>query len=613
MEAGHGPDCGAPPATHHVSSLADSAFICKNHMMTAIYGGGDAGTSYGAVYFAPAQLVDFSSGEASVSWQVSTLRPSTRDWWDVWITPFEQNLVVPVDTDLPAYQGVPKTALHVIMQNGLCNVGQPATLGVTNGSPMGTTFQVDLIQNFQATRLPNQDSCVEDNVAASAANRSLFQLDVSSNHVRFSMPGTSSVWVNDSLQLPFNQGVVQLSHHSYNPDKGCSLHPCPGTFHWSNFAISQALPFTMLRPEQPLSLHEGRNPTLQLPQPAPANAFLRFIAIGQIQVSFDGAKSFQPAQQQAQPKHSPEGFASYWTPVPAGTTSIAFKAQPPNGVNLPYWIEDVSVWSRSAPGSAPPSQAPPPTTAPTPTPPTIQSPGPTATPAPAHSPNPAPSQPPVRSPNPTPTPTTTPPETPESSTEGASFRSASVGRNGVVNRPANAAKGDLMLAVLEINRDATNVHAPAGWTLVQDTPVTRHLRHPFHALLYARLATANEPSQYRFGAPDWTWNTIQILDYKRVNASNPIGAVAGRDAGWTARPASPSLTATEPDDLLVLVFIDPRYGRWTPPEGMTRRTDLYGTSVVDQTIQSAGPTGTRTATTSRPGSIAVLGVLLRPA
>jgi hypothetical protein len=170
-----------------------------------------------------------------------------------------------------------------------------------------------------------------------------------------------------------------------------------------------------------------------------------------------------------------------------------------------------------------------------------------------------------------------------------------------------------MLAVLEVNRDATDVQAPAGWTLLQDTRVTRHLRRPFHALLYARLATANEPSQYRFGAPNSTWNTVQILDYKGVNASNPIGAVAGRDAGWTARPASPSLTATEPGDLLVLVFIDPRYGHWTPPEGMAQRTDLYGTSVMDQTTQSAGPTGTRIATTSRPGPTAVLGVLLRPA
>jgi hypothetical protein len=347
MEASHGPDCAAPPAAHHVTSLADSAFICKNHMMTAVYGGGDANTTYGAVYFSPAQLVDFSSREATVSWQVSTYRSSARDWWDVWITPFDQNLVIPLDADLPAYQGVPKTALHVMMDNGLCQTGQPATLGVTNGAPVGSIFRAELIQNFQATQLPQHDSCVEDGVPASAATRTPFQLDLSSGHVRFSMPGTNSVWVDQPLQLPFNQAVVQLAHHSYNPDKACS-HPCPGTFHWSNFSISQPLPFTMLRPQQPISLHEGREPVLQLPQPAPANSFLRFAALGKVQVSFDAGKSFQPAQQQAQTKHKPEAFSSYWTPVPAGTSSLSFRGQPPDGTNLPYWIEDVSVWSRSA-------------------------------------------------------------------------------------------------------------------------------------------------------------------------------------------------------------------------------------------------------------------------
>src|SRR5439155_6672280 len=118
MEAQHGADCSPPPATHQVTALADSAFLCKNHMMTSLYGGGDAWTSYGAIVFAPAQLLDFSAGPASASWQVSTYRSSARDWWDVWITPFEQNLVLPVNSDLPAYQGVPRSAVHVVMDQG---------------------------------------------------------------------------------------------------------------------------------------------------------------------------------------------------------------------------------------------------------------------------------------------------------------------------------------------------------------------------------------------------------------------------------------------------------------------------------------------------------------
>ncbi len=48
MDAGHGSDCSPPPVSHHVVTLADSAFLCKGHTMTAIYGGGDAFVSYGA-------------------------------------------------------------------------------------------------------------------------------------------------------------------------------------------------------------------------------------------------------------------------------------------------------------------------------------------------------------------------------------------------------------------------------------------------------------------------------------------------------------------------------------------------------------------------------------
>ena len=39
MEAQHGADCGAPPATHHVASLEDMVFECKGHIMTAINAG----------------------------------------------------------------------------------------------------------------------------------------------------------------------------------------------------------------------------------------------------------------------------------------------------------------------------------------------------------------------------------------------------------------------------------------------------------------------------------------------------------------------------------------------------------------------------------------------
>src|SRR5215470_11798652 len=46
MNAGHGAACEGPPATHPVRELADAAFICRSHLMTAIDGGETAYATY---------------------------------------------------------------------------------------------------------------------------------------------------------------------------------------------------------------------------------------------------------------------------------------------------------------------------------------------------------------------------------------------------------------------------------------------------------------------------------------------------------------------------------------------------------------------------------------
>jgi hypothetical protein len=348
MEAGHGADCSPPPASHHVVTLADSVFLCKGHMMTAIYGGGDAFADYGAIYFTPAQLVDWSQGPATVSWRVSTERTSTRDWWDVNMTPFAQNLMFPLDKDLPAYQGEPESGLQIKTDNGNC----------------GTILRVQTISNSELDEVSNDHPCVESQFPPSARTRSQFQIQISANRLKVYMPEGNTVFYDGPINLPFNKAVLQFSHHSYNPLKGENLEtgaPAPNTFHWSDVAISPATPFIMLRPQQPPSLHEGRDPVLSLPQVAPQHAFLRFAGIGNFQVSFDGGQSFQPVRLQGA-KYAPEHFASYWTPVPAGTTQVAIRGRDDNSSNLPWWVEDVSVWASDVPSSVnapPPTQQPP--------------------------------------------------------------------------------------------------------------------------------------------------------------------------------------------------------------------------------------------------------------
>lgn len=606
MNAGHGPACEAPPATHQIRSLGDAAFICKSHLMTAIDGGETAYATYGSVYFTPAQLLDWSQGPASLSWKVSTERLSSRDFWTVNLTPFDQNMVLPLASEFPAYQGQPLTGVELRMDN-TSNCGS---------AQFGSVLRVFVISGRSNDEVTQYAPCVESTVPPSFATRTQFQVDISQGHLRVSMPGTTTVWFDGPVNLPFTQAVVQFSHHSYHPEKGENPDGStglPNTYHWSDVSMSSATPFAMLRPVQPLSLHDGTNPQLFLPQAAPANAFLRFAAMGGLQVSFDGGKSFQAPRSQG-PTSAADHFASFWTPIPQGASQVLFKGQP-NSLGQPWWVQDVSVWANSAPsGAPPPTPTPTPSAVATPTPSPIGTPTPTPS-APAQTPTPTPSA--IPTPTPTPSPSATPTPTPSPVPVGTSpvaFRSASTAEySGIVRRPARVAKGDLLLAALEVDADPVKVQAPAGWTLLTDTPTATGTDRAFHALLYEKIATASEPATYAFRATPSVWTDVQVLDYAGVNTAHPIDAVAGRDAGDTRIPQSPSVTTTTAHDRLVLVFVNWEFGTWTGSAGLTERTDFDSNAAYDLGLSAAGPTGGKTAIASQRGPIAALAVALRPA
>jgi hypothetical protein len=117
--------------------------------------------------------------------------------------------------------------------------------------------------------------------------------------------------------------------------------------------MSPAVPFTMLRGDIPLTgVQANASPTVQFAAAAPANSFLRFSALarrGSIQISANGG-AFFPAREQMQKGDGIDGVndashIGYWTPIPAGTTSVTLKAQ---DSTQPWQISDVSIWSSSA-------------------------------------------------------------------------------------------------------------------------------------------------------------------------------------------------------------------------------------------------------------------------
>lgn len=336
MQAQHGADCSPYPATHMVSTYEDSVYVCKNHLMTAINGGG-----YGAIYLAPNRMVDFSGGTASIQYHVSTMRTSQRDWHDIWVTPFDDNLVLPLYR-FPDLQGPPRNAVHIQL--------------VGDNSFIGNVFR-----NFVNTDLPRQQAAPYDRfLGPSAITRSDFELDISRTHIRFGMPQFQVWWIDTDIpDLGWSQGVVQLGHHSYNPTK--AENGTPGTWHWSDFSMSSTVRFTMLRGSIQ-SIHDGTSPLVCFSGSAPAQGYLRFAAIGHIEVSFDAGRHFAPATLAAQVGPHYEGapieglFASYWMPVPAGASSVVFRGTDWWGGQ--WWVRDPSIWSRSTDPVAAPKACP---------------------------------------------------------------------------------------------------------------------------------------------------------------------------------------------------------------------------------------------------------------
>ena len=323
MSATHGEDCSPPPDAHTIrGDYEDTVFSCRDHLMTAINAEG-----YGVVYLTPAAMVDFSGGEAVIKFDVSTFRASGRDWIDVWVTPWADNLQLPLDDYFPDLQGEPRRAIHVKM----------------DGSLGDTHFKVYVITDFGEKELPLNWGPMEKTLTPDEKRRDTFELRISRTHIAFGLPAYKRWWVNASMpDIGWDLGVVQFGQHSYNPTKDPGGHA--GTWHWDNISISPARPFTMVRPDFRYADTNGQK--VSFAQPAPADAHLRFSAVGSIELSFDGGETWVPAERQAEEVHHEDHFSSYWTPIPKGTASVMVRGGPDDWFDR-WFAKDFSIWSQA--------------------------------------------------------------------------------------------------------------------------------------------------------------------------------------------------------------------------------------------------------------------------
>lgn len=347
----HGADCSPSPATHPISRIDDAVFICNNHVMTMTNTGG-----FAATVMTPAQMADWSSGTVRIQFRVSTLRTTNRDWIGITVTPFAENLAIPIESDQSG-EGMPRNALA-------CTV--------SDGPP--SKWSCSQRTNFNEQSLPSGGPSVEDTLRAagqspSAVARTLFEMDISRTHLRFGMPEYNNWFVNADLPSPlaYSQGVVQFGEQAYDTGKECSAGSQPNmtcvnnTWHWSDFSISDAVPFTMIRPAGLGSGPIGggaSTPTIDLPTASPPNSFLRFAAAGDvINYSLDRGRTWARAVEQPASKMHQTANKNYFVPIPAGVTSVTFSGKDYGGG--PWLVQDPSVWSSNQTSQVPINKAPP--------------------------------------------------------------------------------------------------------------------------------------------------------------------------------------------------------------------------------------------------------------
>jgi hypothetical protein len=333
--AQHGADCTGVPSTHLIDRLAEGVYVCGDHLMTSI-----SDREHGQITLTPDQVVDLSRGPATIAFGVSTLRFDSGDWLTFWLSPWDENLVQP-STDTGDLPGPPRTAVRVTGAAGAANASR-------------FTAQ-EVLDHAVSPDLPGSRVPLEQVMSTVANVRTEFELDVSRTHLRFGVPSLDLWWADADfpVPLPFDRAVFQMADESLDPCRGQPAGPCfPDTWHWSDVAMGPSTPFTMLQGDA-RAVTPAMPGVVRFAAPAPAGSYLRFEAMGGgVRAGFDGGPP-RPALRQGPASRRPDGWASYWTPVPEGTTSVSFAA------DGDWWVRDPAIWSLAPPPADLPGPAPP--------------------------------------------------------------------------------------------------------------------------------------------------------------------------------------------------------------------------------------------------------------
>lgn len=172
-----------------------------------------------------------------------------------------------------------------------------------------------------------------------------------------------------------------------------------------------------------------------------------------------------------------------------------------------------------------------------------------------------------------------------------------------VTKPAGVAANDVMVAAVAVTPSSVTITPPAGWTLVRRTNNTGPTSNSL--AVYYKAAGGAEPANYAWNVAGATFGVGGIQAFTGVDTANPINVENGQTTASATAHATPNVTTTVSNAMVVSSHAFASSQTWTPPAGMTESFDrpngaanATGLSVEGARVLQAvaAATGVKTAT-----------------
>ena len=173
-----------------------------------------------------------------------------------------------------------------------------------------------------------------------------------------------------------------------------------------------------------------------------------------------------------------------------------------------------------------------------------------------------------------------------------------------IRRPAGVIRDDVLVAGIGVRlASARAIKPPAGWHAMRSDTSGRRGAALTHVVYY-KVATAREPSGYRWRFPARRAATGGLLAYRGLDGNRLLAGNSGRVRRYTRLVSAPSVRPRARDTLIVGFFSASGRARLASPRGMAKRLQVVAmrrsgvTSAMADFTVVTGATGTKSAKSS---------------